>query len=145
MAIRRRRECLVCERRFTTYEKIEEHIPVLVKKDGRREPYSRSKLAKSITTATQKRPVSTTDIETFIDLLERQLQETSYNEVSTSEIGEKVSDFLRTTDEVAYVRFTSVYKKFQRLDDFEREIRLLDSDKGSKPETTSPTTHSAIK
>ncbi|MDR2301952.1 MAG: transcriptional regulator NrdR [Deltaproteobacteria bacterium] len=134
MAIRRRRECLVCDRRFTTYEKIEEHIPMLIKKDGRREPYSRVKLTKGITTATQKRPVPMAEIEHFIDQLERQLQETGYNEVKTSELGEKVSDFLRTTDDVAYVRFTSVYKRFKNLEDFDREIRQLDGDKSAKVE-----------
>jgi transcriptional repressor NrdR len=102
---------------------------MLIKKDGRREPYSRVKLTKGITTATQKRSVPTAEIEHFIDQLERQLQETGYNEIKTSEIGEKVADFLRTTDEVAYVRFASVYKRFQNLDDFNKEIRQFDEGK----------------
>jgi transcriptional repressor NrdR len=138
MAIRRRRECLLCDRRFTTYEKIEEHIPMLIKKDGRREPYSRVKLIKGITTATQKRPVPVSEIEHFIDHLERQLQETGLNEVKTSELGEKVSEFLKSTDEVAYVRFTSVYKQFKSLEDFDRTIRLLDDNKSGKVETPPP-------
>jgi transcriptional repressor NrdR len=111
---------------------------MLIKKDGRREPYSRDKLAKSITVATQKRPVPIAEIEHFIDQLERQLQETSYNEIRTSELGEKVSDFLRTTDDVAYVRFTSVYRQFKNLDDFDREIRQLDGNKNAKEEPTPP-------
>jgi transcriptional repressor NrdR len=138
MAVRRRRECLVCDRRFTTYERIEEHIPMLIKKDGRREPYSRVKLTRGITMATQKRPVPMAEIEHFIDQLERQLQETGYNEVRTSELGEKVSDFLRTTDDVAYVRFTSVYRQFKSLEDFDREIRQLDVNKGGKSDQLSP-------
>jgi transcriptional repressor NrdR len=117
-------------RRFTTYEKVEEHIPMLVKKDGRREPYSRDKLKKSITVATQKRSVDGSVIEHFIDYMEHQLQESGYNEVKTREIGEKVSDFLLVTDDVAYVRYTSVYKQFKSLDDFDREIKQMD---GSKP------------
>jgi transcriptional repressor NrdR len=134
VAIRRRRECLICSRRFTTYETIEEHIPMLVKKDGRREPYSRAKLARGITMATQKRPGPVNVIENFLDYMEHQLQESGYNEVQTSEIGEKVSDFLRTTDEVAYVRFASVYKQFKNLEDFDREIRQLDGGKAAKEE-----------
>jgi transcriptional repressor NrdR len=138
MAIRRRRECLICDRRFTTYEKIEEHIPMLIKKDGRREAYDRAKLTKSIMMAVQKRPVPVAEIEHFIDQLERQLQETGYNEVRTTELGEKVSDFLRTTDDVAYVRFTSVYRQFKNLEDFDREIRQLDFDKTGKVEAAQP-------
>jgi transcriptional repressor NrdR len=138
LAVRRRRECLVCDRRFTTYERADEHIPMLIKKDGRREPYSRAKLAKGITMAAQKRPIPVGDINNFIDQLERQLQETGYNEVKTSELGERVSDFLRCTDQVAYVRFTSVYKRFTNLEDFDREIRQLDLDKNTKVEPITP-------
>jgi transcriptional repressor NrdR len=107
---------------------------MLIKKDGRREPYSRVKLSRAIRLATQKRLVPEADIINFIDHLERQIQENGYKEVNTSEIGEKVSDFLRDTDEVAYVRFTSVYKQFKSLEDFDREIRQFDVNKGSKPD-----------
>ncbi|MDR2455423.1 MAG: transcriptional regulator NrdR [Deltaproteobacteria bacterium] len=122
-AIRRRRECLVCERRFTTYEKVEDHIPMLIKRDGRREPYSREKLNRGIMTATQKRPVPIADIQAFIDRLERRLQESSYHEVHTTQIGEEVENFLKVADPVAYVRFASVYRQFKTLQDFERQLQ----------------------
>jgi transcriptional repressor NrdR len=122
-AIRRRRVCLVCERRFTTYEKVEEQATMLIKKDGRREPYNREKLKKGIYIATQKRPVAVSEIDAFIDQLERQLQEGNYKEVPTSQIGNKVAEFLRDVDPVAYVRFVSVYRQFSNLDDFDREIK----------------------
>ena len=125
-AIRRRRECLLCQRRFTTYEKVEDHIPMLIKRDGRREPYSREKLTRGIVTATQKRPVPMADIELFIDQLERQLQESSYHEVYTLQIGERVEAFLKVADPVAYVRFASVYRQFSTLQDFEDQVRGFD-------------------
>jgi transcriptional repressor NrdR len=124
-AIRRRRECLICSRRFTTYEKIEEQIPMLVKKDGRREAYNREKIRRGIITATQKRPVSMEEIEAFMDQIERQFQDGNYREIHTSEIGERVVEFLRQTDPVAYVRFASVYRQFKSLEDFDRELREL--------------------
>ncbi|MDR1871092.1 MAG: transcriptional regulator NrdR [Deltaproteobacteria bacterium] len=125
LAIRRRRECLICGRRFTTYEKIEEQIPMLVKKDGRREAYNRDKLRRGIIMATQKRPVSIGEIDGFIEQIERQFQDGNYKEVNTSEIGERVVEFLRQTDPVAYVRFASVYRQFKSLEDFDRELREL--------------------
>jgi transcriptional repressor NrdR len=105
---------------------------MIVKKDGRRESYDRAKLTKSISKATQKRPVPSMVIENFVDYLEHQLQETGYQEVKSTEIGEKVSDFLRNTDEVAFVRFASVYKQFKSLEDFDREIKELDGVKVAK-------------
>jgi transcriptional repressor NrdR len=114
---------LVCEKRFTTYEKVEDHIPMLIKKDGRREPYSRDKLSRGIITATQKRRVPVAEIEGFIDRLERQLQESSYHEVHTRDIGSQVEAFLKSIDPVAYVRFASVYRQFKTLEDFNREIQ----------------------
>jgi transcriptional repressor NrdR len=129
--IRRRRGCMSCGRRFTTYEKIEEQAPMLIKRDGRREAYSREKLSKGIFVATQKRPVPVADIEAFIESLERHLQETGLNEIHTTEIGERVADFLKRVDPVAYVRFASVYRQFTSLDDFDREIRGLDFCSGS--------------
>ncbi|MDR1051571.1 MAG: transcriptional regulator NrdR [Deltaproteobacteria bacterium] len=138
VAVRRRRECLICNKRFTTYEKVEVHIPMLIKRDGRREPYSREKLARSIFVATQKRPVPVNVIDNFLDYHEHQLQESGYQEVKTTEIGEKVSDFLRITDEVAYVRFASVYKEFKSLEDFQQEIRQLDENKVGKAPAAAP-------
>jgi transcriptional repressor NrdR len=125
VAIRRRRECLICARRFTTYEKVEEQIPMLVKKDGRREAYNREKIRRGIINATQKRPVSIEEIDSFVDQVERQFQDGGYKEIHTSEIGERVVEFLRQTDPVAYVRFASVYRQFKSLEDFDRELREL--------------------
>ncbi|MDR1486390.1 MAG: transcriptional regulator NrdR [Deltaproteobacteria bacterium] len=125
--IRRRRECMDCGKRFTTYEKTEEHMPMLVKKDGRREMYSRSKISKGLRMAFQKREVSMGVIESFLDSMERELQDSGENEVATSEIGERVIEFLRKTDAVAYVRFASVYREFKSLEDFDREIKELDN------------------
>jgi transcriptional repressor NrdR len=133
VAIRRRRECLVCERRFTTYEKVEDHIPMLIKRDGRREPYSREKLNRGIMTATQKRPVPVADIQAFIDQLERRLQESSYHEVHTTQIGEEVERFLKVADPVAYVRFASVYRQFNTLQDFERQLQGFNFETGGEP------------
>ncbi|MDR1085590.1 MAG: transcriptional regulator NrdR [Deltaproteobacteria bacterium] len=135
VAIRRRRECLICSRRFTTYEKVEEQIPLLVKKDGRRESYSRDKIRRGILMATQKRPVSVGEIDAFLDQLERQFQEGNFKEIHTSEIGERVVEFLRQTDPVAYVRFASVYRQFKSLEDFDRELKELyvNSGGGTRP------------
>lgn len=107
-AIRRRRECLKCGRRFTTYEQVEETLPLIVKKDGRREPYQRTKVAEGIKKACEKRPVSIDAIENFLDDLERELLESGQREVPSSFIGERVMAKLREWDDVAYVRFASV-------------------------------------
>jgi transcriptional repressor NrdR len=127
-AVRRRRLCPACNNRFTTYEKVEEQTPILIKRDGRREIYNRDKLKKGIMMATQKRPVAIVTIDTFIEETERRLQDSNYKEVSTSEIGEKVMDFLKNTDLVSYIRFASVYKNFNLVDDFEREAREAKED-----------------
>jgi transcriptional repressor NrdR len=123
-AIRRRRVCTGCNHRFTTYERVEEQTPVLIKNDGRRELYNREKLRKGIMMAAQKRPIAASTIEAFIDELERKLQEANYKEIPTREIGERVMDFLRKLDPVAYIRFASVYKNYT-LEDFEREAKGL--------------------
>ncbi len=128
MSIRRRRECLNCERRFTTYEKVEEQAPLLIKKDGRREPFKRDKIRSGILRATEKRPVSVELVDAFIEKLERQIQDSNIKEIPSWEIGEKVIDFLKETDPVAYVRFASVYRQFTTLDDFNRELKDLSSD-----------------
>ncbi|MGL4208858.1 MAG: transcriptional regulator NrdR [Candidatus Adiutrix sp.] len=125
LSIRRRRECLKCERRFTTYEKVEEITPLLVKKDGRREAFNRDKVRAGILKATQKRPVSVELIDNFIDQLERQFQDANLKEIPAWEVGEKIISFLKEADPVAYVRFASVYRQFTTLDDFNRELKQL--------------------
>ncbi len=124
-AIRRRRECLHCQRRFTTYEQVEETMPLVVKKDGRREPFQRSKLYEGITKACEKRPVSIDAIENFLDSLEREMLESGQREIASTWIGERVMAQLRQWDEVAYVRFASVYRHFTDATDFMEEIRHL--------------------
>ena len=120
--IRRRRECMSCSRRFTTYEKLEEILPMLVKKDGRREPFDRAKIISGIRKACQKRPISATRIEEFVDSLESYFQELGKKEIDSSEVGEKVIAKLKEWDEVAYVRFASVYRQFKDLNEFMVEL-----------------------
>ncbi len=122
-AIRRRRECLNCQRRFTTYEQVEETMPLIIKKDGRREPYQRAKLYEGIKKACEKRPVSIDLIEQFLDDLEREMLESGQREMPSSWLGERVIARLRDLDEVAYVRFASVYRHFTDATDFMKEIR----------------------
>jgi transcriptional repressor NrdR len=125
LSIRRRRECLDCEHRFTTYERVEEIQPMVIKKDGRREPFDREKIRDGMLKSTQKRPVSVEIIDEFIDSLERYFQETNQKEIPSEEIGERVISALHNIDEVAYVRFASVYRQFKDLDDFVRELKEL--------------------
>jgi transcriptional repressor NrdR len=125
LAIRRRRECLKCTRRFTTYERVEEIQPLVIKKDGRREPFDREKIRGGMLKACQKRPVSVDVIDDFLDELERHFQETNQKEIPSNEVGERVILALKEMDEVAYVRFASVYRQFKDLDDFVRELREL--------------------
>ena len=120
--IRRRRECLECERRFTTYEKLEEVLPMVIKKDGRREPFNREKIIEGIKKACQKRAVSITVIDEFVDSLELYFQELGKKEVDSKEVGEKVITNLREWDEVAYVRFASVYRQFRDINEFMTEL-----------------------
>jgi len=120
--IRRRRECIPCGRRFTTYEKLEEVLPMVVKKDGRREPFSREKIIGGMKKACQKRPISITKIEEFVDALELYFQELGKKEVESKEIGEKVINNLKEWDEVAYVRFASVYRQFKDINEFMNEL-----------------------
>ncbi|MFZ5453452.1 MAG: transcriptional regulator NrdR [Thermodesulfobacteriota bacterium] len=124
-AIRRRRECLNCKRRFTTYEQVEETMPLVIKKDGRRETYQRPKISEGIKKACEKRPVSIDDIENFLDQLEREMLESGQREIPSTWIGEKVMNQLRLWDEVAFVRFASVYRHFTDATDFMNEIRQL--------------------
>jgi transcriptional repressor NrdR len=120
--IRRRRECLGCSRRFTTYEKLEEVLPMVIKKDGRREPFSREKIISGIRKACQKRPVSITRIEEFVDQLELFFQELGKKEIDSEDIGERVITNLKEWDEVAYVRFASVYRQFRDINEFMNEL-----------------------
>lgn len=120
--IRRRRECILCGRRFTTYEKLEEVLPMVVKKDGRREPFSRDKIIEGMKKACQKRPVSITKIEDFVDSLEVYFQELGKKEIESSEVGERVISNLKEWDEVAYVRFASVYRQFKDISEFMAEL-----------------------
>lgn len=124
-AIRRRRECLVCSRRFTTYEYIEEIPVMIIKKDGRREAFSREKLRSGIQKACQKRNISMNIIEEFLDELERDLREIGEKEIPSNKIGEKVMAKLHEIDDVAYVRFASVYREFKDVNDFVSELKIL--------------------
>jgi len=128
--IRRRRECDACQRRFTTYEKVEEIHPVVIKKDGRREPFQREKIAEGIQLACKKRPISVEVVEEFIDLLEQSFQDSGRKEIATKEIGELVMAKLHEWDDVAYVRFASVYHQFKDSGDFMQELKeMLESRK----------------
>jgi len=123
--IRRRRECIECGRRFTTYEKLEDVLPMIVKKDGRREPFSREKIISGIRKACQKRPISITKIEDFVDSLEVYFQDLGKKEIDNAEIGEKVINALKEWDEVAYVRFASVYRQFKDVSEFMKELEEI--------------------
>ncbi|MFH1952063.1 MAG: transcriptional regulator NrdR [Pseudomonadota bacterium] len=120
--IRRRRECLGCGRRFTTYEKLEDILPMVVKKDGRREPFDRDKIMSGIRKACQKLPVGVAKIEEFVDSLELYFQDLGKKEIDSSEVGEKVISKLKEWDEVAYVRFASVYMQFKDINEFMAEL-----------------------
>jgi transcriptional regulator NrdR len=123
--IRRRRECLSCKRRFTTYERVEETMPVVVKKDGRREPFDRGKIVSGLKKACEKRPISTATIETVTDRIEKRIQEMGETEIVSTSVGEEVMKELSQLDQVAYVRFASVYREFKDIDQFMEEIKAL--------------------
>ncbi len=120
--IRRRRECMDCSRRFTTYERLEEILPMVIKKDGRRETFNRDKIISGIKKSCQKRPVSVTKIEEFVDSLEVYFQELGKKEIESKEVGEMVITNLKDWDEVAYVRFASVYRQFKDIKEFMAEL-----------------------
>jgi transcriptional repressor NrdR len=126
-AVRRRRECLKCEKRFTTYEYVENFPLTIVKNDQRREPYDRQKLMTGIVSACKKRPVSMKKVESIVDKIEVVLEKQGRTEVPSGEIGEYVMDELYKLDEVAYVRFASVYRKFKDRDAFVSEIKDLET------------------
>ncbi len=123
--IRRRRECLSCNKRFTTYERIEEVLPLVIKKDGRREPFDRNKIFSGIKRACEKRPISITVIERAVERIEQGFQEKGEKEIDSDKIGEKVMEALHDIDEVAYVRFASVYRQFKDITDFMNEVGNL--------------------
>ncbi|MEJ2657582.1 MAG: transcriptional regulator NrdR [Desulfobacterales bacterium] len=123
--IRRRRECVICSRRFTTYEHIEEIPVMIIKKDGRREVFSREKVRSGLQKACQKRKISMNVIEDFLDELERDLREIGEKEIPSHTIGEKVMAKLHEIDDVAYVRFASVYREFKDVNDFVSELKNL--------------------
>jgi transcriptional repressor NrdR len=124
-SIRRRRECLACEKRFTTYERIDEIPYMVIKKDGRRERFERQKVLAGLLRATEKRPVSMAQLEAIVDEAEALVADSVDRERSTSEIGELVMERLRQIDKVAYVRFASVYRDFQDEQEFFNELKTL--------------------
>ncbi len=131
-AIRRRRECERCSRRFTTYEKVEEVILMVVKKDGSREAFDRRKIMNGIIKACEKRPVTVATIENMVDQIERGLNNMMEKEIDSSFIGELIMDQLKDVDQVAYVRFASVYRQFTDVNTFVAEIeKLLGKQKGN--------------
>lgn len=124
-AIRRRRECLVCQRRFTTYERVEESPLTVIKRGGEREVFSHSKLLRGLLRACEKRPLGTDTLEQLVDGIEAELRNEFKNEVPAAEIGERALARLRELDKVAYVRFASVYRKFEDVEEFQRELSGL--------------------
>ena len=129
LAVRRRRECIECKKRFTTYERVEEVNFLVIKKDGSKEVFDKSKLIHGMLKACEKRPISVDVIEGFISNLEREFQERGDKEISSTEIGEKVIRKLYEVDEVAYVRFASVYRSFKDVNQFMDELKDLLKDK----------------
>jgi transcriptional repressor NrdR len=123
--IRRRRECLSCKRRYTTYERVEETMPAVVKKDGRREPFDRGKIVSGLKKACEKRPISTATIEGVTDRIEKRIQDMGETEIVSTAVGEEVMKELSQLDQVAYVRFASVYREFKDIDQFMEEIKSL--------------------
>jgi transcriptional repressor NrdR len=124
-AIRRRRECLGCGKRFTTHERLEEMPVSVIKKNGRREPYDRAKILTGVMRAVEKRSISIEAVEQLVDEMEREILDRPDREISTRDIGELVMAKLRAVDEVAYVRFASVYREYRALEEFINEIRTF--------------------
>jgi len=128
---RRRRECLQCEKRFTTYERVEETLPLVVKKDGRRETFDRAKILSGIRKACEKRPVGMEEIEQAVDRLEKRFLDAGEKEIASKDLGEAVMEEIKKLDEVAYVRFASVYREFRDINEFMKELKdLLETKKG---------------
>ena len=131
--VRRRRACEKCSRRFTTYERVEESMPLVIKKDGRRESYDRLKVVSGLKRACEKRPVSINTIETVADRIERGLQERGEKEIPSSVIGEAAMKELHDIDQVAYVRFASVYRSFKDINEFMVELEELLNERKGQP------------
>ena len=123
--IRRRRECLGCKRRYTTYERVDEILPMVVKKDGRRESFDRTKILAGLKKACEKRPISTATIEAVTDRIEKRIQEMGETEIESRIVGEELMKELHQLDQVAYVRFASVYRELKDIDQFMDELRTL--------------------
>jgi transcriptional repressor NrdR len=121
----RRRECDACKRRFTTYERMEYTLPAVIKRDGRREPFDRQKILQSLRVASKKRPISDEELDAQVENLERELAEEGAREISSRLLGERVMSCLKELDDVAYVRFASVYKSFRDIDEFIAEMSKL--------------------
>src|SRR3990172_2203355 len=131
-SIRRRRECLTCEGRFTTYERVEEVLPLVIKKDGRREPFDRLKILNGLKKACEKRRIGVEAIETTVSDIEKSLQDKGLKEIPSTVIGEEVMNHLQRLDEVAYVRFASVYRSFKDINEFMTELKDILSSKEMK-------------
>ena len=132
--VRRRRECLACQERFTTFETAELVLPRVIKQDGRRQPFDEDKLRAGFQRALEKRPVSAEAIEVSVERIRQTLRARGDREVNAREIGEAVMKALRSLDQVAYIRFASVYRKFQDLDEFRAEIDRLSQEPTDEPE-----------
>ena len=135
---RRRRECEKCARRFTTYERVEEVLPLVVKKDGRREMFDRVKLLGGLRRACDKRDVALGRLEQIVDAVERDLIDSGEKEISAKTIGEKVMDHLRTLDDIAYVRFASVYRSFRDIEEFRAELEKIARERSLRPSSEPP-------
>ena len=131
-AMKRRRECLKCQRRFTTYEQVEELAVMVVKRDGRRERFDRGKILKGMTVACEKRPVAMDVLESITDDIERSVYDAAEREIESSRIGEMVAEALRNVDQVAYVRFASVYWQFEDIKQFREIVEQLGNRRGRR-------------
>jgi len=129
--VRRRRECLACGRRFTTYERIEEMPALVVKRDGRRESYDRAKVVAGLLRACEKRPVGMRDLEAMADAVESALNRRDEREIPSEEIGKILMRRLRELDQIAYVRFASVYRRFEDVEQFVQELDRLRAERGN--------------
>ena len=137
-AVKRRRECLRCNRRYTTYEHIEEMQVMVIKKDQRREPFDRNKVLRGMITACEKRPVSIESLEAEVDDIERSIYDSGRREISSVEVGDMVIDSLQRLDQVAYVRFASVYRQFEDVTQFKEIVDVLGGRKRTRPPIRKP-------
>ncbi len=130
-AIRRRRECLECGKRFTSYERIEDLVPMVVKKDGRREPFDTNKIRQGLLIACKKRPIEMDRLDKIVDMIEQKITDPGDKEIQSSRIGEEIMAALKDLDKVAYVRFASVYRQFKDINDLMDEVKTLFESKSS--------------